>query len=201
MPDQILRSCIAETHGNADLLEENDERQQPQRVRSNNRTRSFSSRNRMHTYPALGNRGEQKNDGAGTDGKSSEERRWERPIGIEPTPEPRQIGCHRNFRAKLQHKDSPVKPWRAVTDVHKIEIPSDCCSWSSSSPANFNAARMSSLVWSYSRCTSSKPMPPARLPTTMDTGVRVPRITGLSRQIAGSMVIRFVHRSPSTRCP
>jgi len=33
-------------------------------------------------------------------------------------------------------------------------------------------------------------MPPARLPTTIETGVRVPRMIGLPWQIAGSIVIR-----------
>jgi hypothetical protein len=50
---------------------------------------------------------------------------------------------------------------------------------------------MSSAVTSYSRCTSSNVMPPARLPTTTVTGKRVPRMTGLPWQMAGSMTMRF----------
>jgi hypothetical protein len=45
----------------------------------------------------------------------------------------------------------------------------------------------SSAVTLYSRCTSSNVMPPARLPTTTVTGKRVPRMSGLPWQMAGSM--------------
>jgi hypothetical protein len=34
-------------------------------------------------------------------------------------------------------------------------------------------------------------MPPARLPTTIETGVRVPQMIGFPWEIAGSIVIRL----------
>ena len=53
----------------------------------------------------------------------------------------------------------------------------------------------------YSRCTSSKVIPPARLPTTMETGSRVPRITGLPWQTFGSITIRsFIGPTYNSRC-